>query len=63
MAVEVKKDPKVIIALSVLAAGILILIGMKVITWAEGIVGLGLVLVPSVFGQQKPKGDDEGEKS
>lgn len=50
---ELKKDPLVLISFVVLAIGLGVLCALKVITWPQVIVGLGVLSAPSILGRKK----------
>jgi len=61
MAIEFKKDTAVLVTNVVVAVGILVLCGLRVIDWKMAVGGLTLLLVPSVAGAKKDD-DDEPPK-
>lgn len=54
MAIEAKKSLTVIVPYTIITVALFVLLGIKVITWQQFIVGLGLLNVPAFFGAKPP---------
>lgn len=57
---ELKKDPVVVVSFTVLAVGLLLLCGLRVITWQQALAGAGVLLAPSILGRKSDAGSSSG---